>query len=446
MRTGIPNGWATSIRDSVPAARWTALEQLHTDWLRRFAGHPLADYVRLSRVRLLYFKGDAARAWSELLAMYPRHRARLVGEMRYLVQQSALPESIDDPRFDWPLRTALVPSVGVTTEQWNTYWQATESDAREPWALAMQERLLWRAVEVARTTRSLPSRFPQYVSAPSPLWAKLRLVALLEAGHLDAASAQADSTDDSDADIGAIRVRLHLLRRDWGKAIAASPAGDAATAYLVRVLAPQPIVDSLAAQPTSPLANDARLTIAGRRAAAGDWAGARRAIGSTDAAKEQRWARTSSLAADTSRSGRLAFARWMRDQHGGLFFGERTLWLRGLNWRLNGLDRDTADRSAPPPKLDPRLPWTAAEERTKIDAHLRSTTELYYSLRTYARWLDGATASTPGLAAVVREADQVYNRLVNWDEGNSPFWSAALTQSPEARSIRRAGSLLRQRR
>jgi hypothetical protein len=92
------------------------------------------------------------------------------------------------------------------------------------------------------------------------------------------------------------------------------------------------------------------------------------------------------------------------------------------------------------------LPWTAAEERTKIDAHLRSTTELYYSLRTYARWLDGATASTPGLAAVVRETDQVYNRLVNWDEGNSPFWSAALTQSPEARSIRRAGSLLRQRR
>jgi len=446
MRAGIPNGWATSIRDSVPAARWDELERLHTDWLRRFAGHPLADYVRLSRVRLMYFKGDAARAWNELLAMYPRHRARVVGEMRYLVQQSALPESIDDPRFDWPLRTALVTSVGVTTEQWNTYWLATESNAHEPWALAMQERLLWRAVEAARTSRSLPSRFPQQAAAPSPLWAKLRLLALLEAGNLDAARAQADSADDSDADIGAIRVRLHLLRRDWGKAVAATPAADPAALYLVRVLAPQPIVDSLAAQPTSPLANDARLTIAGRRAAAADWAGARRAVGSTDAAKAQRWARTASLAADTSRSGRLAFARWMRDQHGRLFFGERTFWLRGLNWRLYGLAGDTADRSSPPPKLDPRLPWTAAEERAKIDAHLRSTTELYYSLRAYARWLDGATPSTPGLAAVLREADRVYNRLVNWDESNSPFWSAALTHSPEARSIRRAGSLLGQRR
>ena len=85
-------------------------------------------------------------------------------------------------------------------------------------------------------------------------------------------------------------------------------------------------------------------------------------------------------------------------------------------------------------------------ERAKIEAHLRSTTELYYSLGAYARWLDGATRSTPGLVAVVREADQVYNRLVNWDETNSRFWSAALTKSPEARSIRRAGSLLPKRR
>jgi len=81
-----------------------------------------------------------------------------------------------------------------------------------------------------------------------------------------------------------------------------------------------------------------------------------------------------------------------------------------------------------------------------IDAHFRSTTELYYSLRAYARWLDGATRTTPGLVAVVREADQVYNRLVSWDERNSRFWSAALTQSPEARSIRRAGLLLERQR
>jgi len=446
MRAGIPDGWRSSIQDSMPPARWEELERLHADWLRRFPDHPLADYVRLSRVRLLYFKGDDARAWDELLAMYPRHRERVLGEKRYLVQQSALPESIDDPRFDWPLRTALVPQVPLTPEQWNACWQATESHSGEAWAIAMQERLLWRATRLAESTRSLPSRFPQRPAAPTPLWAKLRLLALVEAGNLDGATAQADSTDDSEGDLGAIRVRIHLLRRDWGKALADSPARDAATAYLVRVLAPPRVVDSLAAAAGSPLATDARLTIAARRAAAGDWAGASRSVPASDPEKVRRWARTATLAAGTSRSGRLAFARWMRDQHGRLFFGENTFWLRGLNWRRSALDRDTTDRSAAPPALDPRLPWTPAEERAKIDAHLRSSTELYYSLRAYAAWLDGATASTPGLAPVVREADRVYNRLVSWDETNSRFWSAALTQSPEASSIRRAGSLLAKQR
>src|SRR5262252_3242873 len=114
MRTGIPDGWASSIRDSVPAARWDELDKLHTEWLRRFASHPLADYVRLSRARLSYFKGDGARAWDELLAMYPRHRERVLGEMRYLVQQGALPASMDDPRLDWPLRAALVGEMPLT--------------------------------------------------------------------------------------------------------------------------------------------------------------------------------------------------------------------------------------------------------------------------------------------------------------------------------------------
>lgn len=441
MRTGIPDGWASSMRDSVPPARWDELERLHADWLRRFPSHPLADYVRLSRVRLRYFEGDGAGAWNELLAMYPRHRERVLGEMRYLVQQSVIPESIDDSRFDWLLRTALVPELRLSPEQWNAYWQASESHAGEPWTIAMQERLLWCAIELAESTRPLPSHFPRRPAAPTPLWAKLRLLALLEAGNLDAATEQADSTDDSEGELGAIRVRIQLLRRDWGKALAASPIGDPATSYLVRVLAPQRIVDSLAAAPGSPLGNDARLTNAGRRAAVGDWSGASRFVSAVDPGKARRWARTVALAADTSRSGRLAFARWMRDQHGRLFFGEDTFWLRGLNWRLDALDRDTADLSAPPPGLDPRLPWTAAEERAKIGAHLRSTTELYYSLGAYARWLDGATRTTPGLVAVVREANQVYNRLVSWDERNSRFWSTALTQSPEARSIRRAGLL-----
>jgi hypothetical protein len=70
---------------------------------------------------------------------------------------------------------------------------------------------------------------------------------------------------------------------------------------------------------------------------------------------------------------------------------------------------------------------------------------LYYALRASARWLDRANANTAGLAAVVREANVVYNRLYNWDETNSPFWSETLQSSAEAKSIRRAGALLNRR-
>jgi hypothetical protein len=441
MRAGIPDGYAGSVKDSVKPEEWTRLERLHDTWLREFPAHPLADLVRLSRERLFYFKGDDARAWNELLDMYPRHRQRVLGEMRYLVQQSVVPESIDDPRIDWPLRAALVPEANLTPDRWTFYWKATESHRREPWVVPMQERLLWRAITLTQRSRALPTGFPSRPGAPTELWASLRLLALLAAGDVPAAFAQADSMND----VGAIRVRLHLMRREWGRALAVSPVGDPATAYLVRVLAPQSVLDSLASAPRSPLTRDAGLTIAGRRAAAGDWAGARRAAVSANPGIARAWARTAALAADTSRAGKLALARWMRDREGELFFGENTFWLRGLNWRLYALGSERAVDSEPAPKLDPRLPWSAPDERAMIARHLQSTTELYYALHAYAAWLDGATAATPGLGAVVREADKVYNRLVSWDERNSRFWTETLTTSPEARSIRRAGALARRR-
>ena len=457
MRTGIPDGWAGTIADSVPPARWGELERLHDAWLREFSSHPMADYVRLSKVRLFYFKGDRERAWDQLLAIYPRRRQRVIGEMRYLVRQGTTPPSLDDPRIDWALRTALVTEALLTADQWNSYWRVTESRGGEGWARPMQERLLWQAIALAARNKSLPDAFPPSAATPTGLWGKLRLLALLEAGNLDAALVQADSVDAVAArdpasaidvlDIAAIRTRVHLIRSEWGRAIETTRGdGTEAAQYLVRVLAPSPVVDSIAAGPRTPLTREALVAIAGRRARSGDWAAASRsAMRTGDAAFARRWARTASLAADETRSGRLEFARWMRDQHGALFFGENTDWLRGLNWRRNRVVDDTVSDAGVYWTLDPRLPWTAAEEQSKIGDHLRSTTELYYSLQAYARWLDGATATTPGLATVVREADAVYNRLVNWDNRNSQFWSEQLESSVEARAIRRAGRLVRRR-
>ncbi|HUQ84418.1 MAG TPA: hypothetical protein VM076_24910 [Gemmatimonadaceae bacterium] len=180
MRTGIPNGYAFNIKDSVPPARWAALESLHDDWLRRYASHPMADYVRLSRGRLNFFKGDGAAAWNALLGMYPRHRQRVLAEMRYLTQHQIHPPTLDDPRIDWPLRTALVAFDAVSEAQWNKYWRAADANATQPWAAAMQERLLYHAVVMAEPLKRLPSEFPKSTRAPTPLWASLRLVALLQ--------------------------------------------------------------------------------------------------------------------------------------------------------------------------------------------------------------------------------------------------------------------------
>jgi hypothetical protein len=355
-----------------------------------------------------------------------------------------MPASLDDPRVDWPLRSALLTYRAVTPEMWTRYWRASETHRQEPWAVSMQERLLWRATEMTPLGRSLPQGFPLRAAAPTQLWAMLRLVALVQAGDVAGAFAQADSTIDSSGTVAAIRIRLDLMRNQWGRALRIAVDTAPASLYLVRVLAPPDVVDSLAADARSKFATEGRLTRAGRLAAAGDWRGASRAASGIRGQLPQRWARTAVLAADTTQRGRLAFARWLRDRNGQLFFGENTFWLRGLNWRRNALARDTTGSREPPP-LDPRLPWSPEDERAKIAAHFESTTELYYSLRAYAKWLDGATAGTPGLAAVVRESNQVYNRLINWDATNSAFWSETLASSPEARSIRRAGALLRRR-
>jgi hypothetical protein len=445
MRAGIPDGYATQIKDSVPPAKWAELERLHDAWLSRYASHPMADYVRLSRVRLSYFKGDDARAWTELLAMYPRHRQRVLGEMRYLLYNSVQPPSLDDPRIDWPLRAALLTEVRPTRAQWASYWRASETNRSEKWAVPLQERLLWRASELVSDGGGLPAGFPTRAEAPTQLWSALRLLALMDANDVSAALAQADLTTDSLVDIAALRARLHLLRKEWGRAIAIlESADDPSTKYLISVVAPPNIVDSLAAT-RSVFTKTARLTLAARLAGGGDWRAAARAASPIDTGRARRWTRTVALARDTSRVGTLAFARWMRAQRGQLFFDENTDWLRGLNWRRNRLRAENESPSTGRARFDARLPWTAADEVAGIEAHLRNSTELYYSLRAYARWLDGANPNTASLAAVVREANLVYNRLYNWDETNSPFWSQTLDSSAEARSIRRAGALRRSR-
>jgi hypothetical protein len=82
-------------------------------------------------------------------------------------------------------------------------------------------------------------------------------------------------------------------------------------------------------------------------------------------------------------------------------------------------------------------------EVAAIRAHLEATTEPYLALRAYADWLARTEPQAAAVAAerrrVAREADRVYNLLVNWDATNTRFWRETLARGDAARAIRRAG-------
>lgn len=432
MKHGIPDGWASEVRDSVPPERWRLFAAMHDDWERRFPRHPLAPWVAASRIRLAYFAGDTAAAWNGALALYPAHRARALEEMRYLVRQGFDPPSLDDPRIDDLLRAALIGEVTIDGDRWRAEWErAARVDA--PWGVAMRDRLMWHA---ARDTTNVLHLAPQalVVSAASlsPTGRSLRLIALIRRGRTAEAIAQADSLG-SDSAVAPMKVQLLLAGRRWRDALAAPGVSDEARQYLVRVLAPDSVLAALVANGAPLVAREARRTLAIRAAAAGRWSAAAGMLGGEEGVRAASWRRVHSLAADSSLAGRLAFARYMRGQNGKLLWGNDKTWYRSLNWRLQALEDST--RAA----FNPLLPWSASDERAAIGRHFRDGFEMYLAVRTYADFLSRAPRADARRRAALREADATYNWLVNWDNNNSSFWSAALEGEGIGRVIRQAG-------
>ena len=101
--------------------------------------------------------------------------------------------------------------------------------------------------------------------------------------------------------------------------------------------------------------------------------------------------------------------------------------------RLQALEDST--RAA----FNPLLPWSAADERAAIGRHFRDGFEMYLAVRAYADFLARAPRTDLRRRAALREADATYNWLVNWDNNNSSFWSAALEGEGIGRVIRQAG-------
>jgi hypothetical protein len=92
--------------------------------------------------------------------------------------------------------------------------------------------------------------------------------------------------------------------------------------------------------------------------------------------------------------------------------------------------------------LDGRLP-AGSPEHARIEDMLMRTTERWIALESYVRWL-GRNAEAPSARDVLVEADDAYNRLVNFG-GGEYFWGRWAAKTTAVTDLRRIGATIRER-
>jgi hypothetical protein len=433
----IPNGWPEEIRQQMTPEGWRRLEELHDGWLRDFPHHPLADLVTLSRLRLFYFEEQTGRAWQVLLGMYPRHLPRLLAEMRFLITNGGDTPVLDSvvlrPDLDPVLRTAVLgelPATTLTPDQWNRLWELSAAHIKEPWAINLEERLLQKVVEQPESL-PFPKGFPTGPANPSGLWGYLRLLALTQTRHTEQALEQGKSLKPTE-EVAAVMAKLYLGRGEWTRATTVPGLEPHARRYLLWVMAPDSALGRVAAGSDS-AAHEARLVEATRRVRQDGWAAGARVLEAHEPDAAAIWHRAGALASDTSLDGRLAYARFLRDQAGRLYLGKDIVWYRSVSYRLDLL---TAARAQ---EFDTGLPWRPTEESEAIHRHLLESSAEYEALRGFAEYLNRAPAGSRDYSTALKEGDRLYNTLLNWGQSQTSFWSSYLPHSPEAAAIRKAG-------
>lgn len=90
-------------------------------------------------------------------------------------------------------------------------------------------------------------------------------------------------------------------------------------------------------------------------------------------------------------------------------------------------------------------PRTLEDERQAVRTYLTTGTELFRAFEAYAAWLERAGPRDPRARAVLEEADQAYNRLVNWDSWRSTVWINLLEDTDAVVTVRRIGREIRAR-
>ncbi len=448
LKVGVPDGWSAD--DIATAAAKTgdpgfsSLQSQLDGWLRDYPDHPLADLARLKKVRLYYLAKDPDNAWKLLIAMYPRHPARVANELRFLTMQGSIPANLPVGTPPEAL-VGLLDSHPLDANQWTTLWGRAQAAKGQPWALPVEEKLLLQLVD-GPADDPLPAAFPAVAAAPSQTWAKLRLLVLAARPALSTSAdfaAQLALIDAKDPLLPPIIAHVALARHDWVGAIRTPGLAPASVQYLIRVLAPEDELKKLADDPDKTIRWEVRLSLASRQLSRnGDWNAGAAMLEPVDPARAVLWRDAGKLAASNDPKQVLAYARFLRANGGMIFVGngyEDVVWYRSL----------PVSGPPEPGAIYNHAGVTPTDEWAATDAWLKRSFSTYYALGAYARWLDLLPPGHPRGSAltddykVLAEADTTYNLLLNYGSGDYYAWARALPGSQPAKDVRRVGRVIR---
>lgn len=444
----VPDGWLHVIQNQVTAETWRNLEASVDNWLKDYPQHPLADLVLLWKARIFYCKGDVDAAWKVLLSVYPRRLLRVLYDMRYLLvhgwryryppKKNTYIQMSFRATKDPLLFSALLTSLHIDPEQWDQWWKVTEENLDQPWAVNLQERLL---AEVPRLSE-LPSLFPKESRNPSQLWGRLRAVALMKAGKWEEAEEQIFSLSP-DEEQPLLAATFHLRRGRHLQAAQVPNVPRLIRCYLVRVVFNEEELRGLQTQEKNTiLEKEAIRELGVRLSERGEWLEAARLIRTIDPARSELWEDVALLMMDNSDQARLELARFLRDHAGKLFYDRTELWhptVRERYWRLRMSKKRPTGRTE-----NESFPWSTDWELRGIERHFEGNAEWWLALQTYVDWLTTA-APSPQMRAVVKEADDCYNRLISPGFWNSAFWWEYLREHPVVERFRKEWRRSRER-
>jgi len=406
MRTEIPDGWPAANT----AGPWAALLTAHDAWLARYPKHPLADLARLQKLRVLFLQADSQGAWKLLLDLHARRPARATWELRHLIMSGqGVPVellALKDP----VLATALVTTVDPAT--WATLWARAQANAKEPWAKILELRLLANSATAGDAV-------PVEARKTDALWMQLHCAALLNAKKFEAALAQAHLLDPKDRVSTRLWSQAAVQTGHWREAVELDGVDEPARRFLLQVIIPEAELEALARAP-GPRRAEAALALAGRRLGDEGWAAGAALLAEPDPKRAAVWTEAARRAGDHTGPGRLAFARWVKNQP--LFATTEAWHARGLKARLS--TRTPGEEAL----LTQVLLRTGARER---------------ALEAYAQALELLPPKSKEARAALSEADALYNQLLNWDANWAPEYPKWLQASAPAERIRAAGKAIR---